>query len=231
MDGRCGRRLNTDPFSPVENDPSGGRPERPRGMPSLARSVIETGRRSVVCVQEWAEVRAMRTVQGLSIKEIARRTGHARNTIRAALRRPRAALLWPAAQAPLEGRAVCLADLRAARRGADVVGRPRLGGDHRAGLLGRQDDLGRPLARAAPALPATAAKLSSAPSTAPVSWPSSTSASRCQRSRLAGTRPVAATWSPASCPTRALSLARLSSRPTSAEMARLLLGGESVRTR
>ena len=42
---------------------------------------------------------------------------------------------------------------------------------------------------------------------------------------------VAATWSPASCPTRALSLARLSSRPTSAEMARLLLGGESVRTR
>ena len=46
-----------------------------------------------------------------------------------------------------------------------------------------------PLARAAPALPATAAKLSSAPSTAPVSWPSSTSASRCQRSRLAGPDP------------------------------------------
>jgi len=37
-------------------------------------------------VQEWAEIRAMRAVQGLSIKEIARRTGHSRNTIRAALR-------------------------------------------------------------------------------------------------------------------------------------------------
>jgi hypothetical protein len=42
----------------------------------------------VLSVQEWAEIRAMRTVQGLSIKEIARRTGHSRNTIRAALRSP-----------------------------------------------------------------------------------------------------------------------------------------------
>jgi transposase len=42
----------------------------------------------VVGVQEWAEIRAMREVGGLSIKEIARRTGHARNTIRTALRSP-----------------------------------------------------------------------------------------------------------------------------------------------
>jgi transposase len=55
-------------------------------MPSLARSVIELGRRRVIAVQEWAEVRAMRSVERLSIKEIARRTGHSRNTIRAALR-------------------------------------------------------------------------------------------------------------------------------------------------
>lgn len=42
----------------------------------------------MVCVQEWAEIRAMKTVRGLSIKEITRRTGHSRNTIRAALRSP-----------------------------------------------------------------------------------------------------------------------------------------------
>jgi transposase len=40
----------------------------------------------VVGVREWAEIRAMRAVEGLSIKEIARRTGHSRNTIRSALR-------------------------------------------------------------------------------------------------------------------------------------------------
>jgi transposase len=40
----------------------------------------------VLAVQEWAEIRAMSAVERLSIKEIARRTGHSRNTIRAALR-------------------------------------------------------------------------------------------------------------------------------------------------
>lgn len=40
----------------------------------------------MVGVREWAEIRAMQAVQGLSIKEIARRTGHSRNTIRATLR-------------------------------------------------------------------------------------------------------------------------------------------------
>ncbi|MCA1681309.1 MAG: hypothetical protein LC777_21370, partial [Actinobacteria bacterium] len=58
------------------------------GMPSLARSLIETGGQRVLWVQEWAEIRAMKAVGGLSIKEIARRTGHSRNTIRAALRSP-----------------------------------------------------------------------------------------------------------------------------------------------
>ena len=37
-------------------------------------------------MREWAEIRAMRAVERLSIKEIARRTGHSRNTIRSALR-------------------------------------------------------------------------------------------------------------------------------------------------
>ena len=38
-------------------------------------------------VREWAEIRRMHEVEGLSIREIARRTGHDRNTIRRALRR------------------------------------------------------------------------------------------------------------------------------------------------
>lgn len=41
----------------------------------------------MLSVQRWAEIRAMKEVQGLSIKEIARRTGRSRNTVRAALRR------------------------------------------------------------------------------------------------------------------------------------------------
>jgi transposase len=40
----------------------------------------------VVGVEQWAEIRRMHFVAGLSIKEIARRTGRDRNTIRRALR-------------------------------------------------------------------------------------------------------------------------------------------------
>jgi hypothetical protein len=54
----------------------------------------------VVQVQEWAEIRAMRTVKGLSIKEIARRTGHSRNTIRAVLRSPEPPSYGPRARRP-----------------------------------------------------------------------------------------------------------------------------------
>ena len=35
----------------------------------------------------WAEIRRMREVEAISIREIARRTGHDRNTVRRALRR------------------------------------------------------------------------------------------------------------------------------------------------
>ena len=38
-------------------------------------------------VRRWAEIRRMREVDGLSIREIAKRTGHDRNTVRRALRR------------------------------------------------------------------------------------------------------------------------------------------------
>jgi transposase len=41
----------------------------------------------VLDVRRWAEIRRMREVEGLSIHEIARRTGHDRNTVRRALRR------------------------------------------------------------------------------------------------------------------------------------------------
>lgn len=37
-------------------------------------------------VEQWAQIRRMHVVDGVSIKEIARRTGLARNTVRAALR-------------------------------------------------------------------------------------------------------------------------------------------------
>jgi transposase len=41
----------------------------------------------VLDVQRWAEIRRMKEVDGLSIHEIVRRTGHDRNTVRRALRR------------------------------------------------------------------------------------------------------------------------------------------------
>jgi hypothetical protein len=47
---------------------------------------VETGGRVVLDVEGWAELRREHFVRGVSIKELMRRTGLARNTIRAALR-------------------------------------------------------------------------------------------------------------------------------------------------
>jgi transposase len=47
---------------------------------------VEIGRRVVLDVERWAELRREHFVRGVSIKELQRRTGLARNTIRAALR-------------------------------------------------------------------------------------------------------------------------------------------------
>ena len=44
-------------------------------------------------VEQWAEIRRMHFVEGLSIHEIARRTGRDRKTVRAALALRRAAAL------------------------------------------------------------------------------------------------------------------------------------------
>jgi hypothetical protein len=40
----------------------------------------------VVGVEQWAEIRRLYFVERLSIREVVRRTGHGRNTIRRALR-------------------------------------------------------------------------------------------------------------------------------------------------
>ena len=40
----------------------------------------------MVAVEQWAEIRRMHFVEGIAIKEIVRRTGLARNTVRSALR-------------------------------------------------------------------------------------------------------------------------------------------------
>ena len=40
----------------------------------------------MVGVEQWAEIRRLHNVKGLSIKEIARRTGRDRNTVRRAVR-------------------------------------------------------------------------------------------------------------------------------------------------
>jgi transposase len=50
--------------------------------------VIEARRKGLVGVEQWAELRREHFVRGVSIKELARRTGLSRNTVRVALRAP-----------------------------------------------------------------------------------------------------------------------------------------------
>jgi transposase len=47
---------------------------------------LEPGRKGVIGVEDWAEIRRLHRAEGLSIKAIVRRTGLARNTVRDALR-------------------------------------------------------------------------------------------------------------------------------------------------
>ncbi len=47
----------------------------------------ELGRKEVITVEDWAEIRRLNRAEGLSIKEIAKHLGVARNTVRSALRR------------------------------------------------------------------------------------------------------------------------------------------------
>lgn len=47
---------------------------------------LELGRKDVIEVEDWAEIRRLHRAEGLSIKEITRRVGVSRNTVRSALR-------------------------------------------------------------------------------------------------------------------------------------------------
>jgi transposase len=47
---------------------------------------VESGRKELLTVEDWAEIRRLHRAEGLSINEIVRRTGVARNTVRSALR-------------------------------------------------------------------------------------------------------------------------------------------------
>jgi hypothetical protein len=79
------------PSSPlVQQDPKTDPPEvgpGPAGPPANPLRAIGTdGRKVVVRVEGWAEIRRLHFVKGLTIREIARRTGHGRNAIRRAIR-------------------------------------------------------------------------------------------------------------------------------------------------
>src|SRR2546430_10458390 len=59
---------------------------RPVGSQASLGRVVSSEEEVVVGVEQWAEIRRLYFVKRLSIKEIVRRTGHGRNTIRRALR-------------------------------------------------------------------------------------------------------------------------------------------------
>src|SRR2546430_11331038 len=59
---------------------------RPVGSQASLGRVVSSEEEVVVGVEQWAEFRRLYFVKRLSIKEIVRRTGHGRNTIRRALR-------------------------------------------------------------------------------------------------------------------------------------------------
>jgi hypothetical protein len=79
----CQRRVKTGPSAPVES----GLPEESSGdlrsLGSFAQS--ELGRIEVVEVEQWAEIRRLHFVKGISQREIRRRTGLHRDTIRRAI--------------------------------------------------------------------------------------------------------------------------------------------------
>jgi hypothetical protein len=75
------------PFSKTGSWPlwAGGGGVRGRGEPGLV-VVDRVQAEALLDVKRWAELRREHFVRGVSIKELMRRTGLARNTIRAALR-------------------------------------------------------------------------------------------------------------------------------------------------
>ena len=77
----CGRRLNSDPPAPVESDPPGaGSGSSGRGR-TLVGSFFDRRGQRVVGVEQWVEIRRLHRVDGVSIREISRRTGLHRKTV------------------------------------------------------------------------------------------------------------------------------------------------------
>jgi hypothetical protein len=79
------QRLNTDPRPRLKADPPWGG-ARTAGGRSLALRWKRAQEGVGVVVEQYDEIRRMHAVEGLSIKEICRRTGRNRSTVRRALR-------------------------------------------------------------------------------------------------------------------------------------------------
>jgi hypothetical protein len=212
----CRRRLNTGPPAPVQKWSTAARVwRRPTGPLIWLDLTIETGGRALLGVEQWAEIRRMKHVERLSQREIHRRTGIYRDTIRRAL----ASAVPPRAMGHAQGaHRSSIGSLRRSRSCSRTSRRCRgcasaRSSNSSATTAARRSSTtccascGRAFCRRRAA--------SSAPTIAPASWPSSTSASRARRSRSAGAIPAGATSSLASCPTRAPSPARSSSRRSS----------------
>jgi transposase len=52
---------------------------------AVTLAAVEPGRKQVLIVEDWAEIRRLRRSEGVSISEIARLIGCSRNTVKAAL--------------------------------------------------------------------------------------------------------------------------------------------------
>src|SRR3954465_9645871 len=75
--------MKLDHLRRVKSGPPWGSSEGSSRLGSFARS--ELGRTRVVGVEQWAEIRRLHFVKGLGIREIHRRTGLHRETIRRAI--------------------------------------------------------------------------------------------------------------------------------------------------
>jgi transposase len=53
--------------------------------PSWILARFESGRKRVLCVEDWAEIRRLHKSEGMPIKVVARVVGCSKNTVRAAL--------------------------------------------------------------------------------------------------------------------------------------------------
>jgi transposase len=71
-------------------------------------------------VEQWAQIRRMKHVEGLSQREIRRRTGLHRDTIRRALVSDEPPRYGPRPRAPVQARAIPADDRRATRRRATL---------------------------------------------------------------------------------------------------------------